>query len=640
MVRDAYAEITKQLRNKVRAQVMEEEITDIERRMKDIKKRFAQMGVEMLEETSLDGKISFGLPTQNENGLNVFYTDEDLEKLNQYNSLLAEQEKLLSDLTQIEIKKPAKEDSEKNMSGNELTESEEKKAEKLYQKINKLAEDSRLLLEKKDEQSEDRVKLKYSRLETEALKYYDKSHKIFALLEEAQQNELAKVRNDAWDKELAELDKEFQEKLKAIDKNYEDIKKLRHGLGDSIAKNAADEASAQAEMLQKVVSDEKNSVSVRRDALLKLHKAELFEIAERKRAEREAYEEQLGNVSLTEAERAELAEKITQLETDSLSQNLLIHEKYYDAVAQLEEDSFNKKLDGLNNYSSKLMGIYNTLNNVTVNQEQSRIDSLNREYENELQKLEEQNNSKLISDEAYKNKKKQLDDKYRKEEGKIKAQQFERQKTADLIQAGINTAVSITKAFATFGWPAGILPAGFALAEGLAQQAAISSKKAPEFGTGADLRGVGKKHSEGGIIAELERDEVVLSAKTVANNEPIVNALLDASLNKGGAKVDLPSNPILDFTPYFTAKKLLFASGGRVGSQVSTSTINNHYTSPTQVPSELMDLMVELNGAVSILNTTLKNGINAVYDDDELLFLRRRLSQLERLEGLNNIKKS
>lgn len=503
---------------------------------------------------------------------------------------------------------------------------DDKSSEILYEKIKKLAEDNRIALGKEDTLTEERVRLKYSRMEAEGLKYFDKTHDYFVQLEQAKNDELEKVRNESWEKEVSAMDKQFQEDLKRIEKNYAEVKKLRQSLTDAVAKNAADELAAHHSMLENIVGDEKRSVSERKSAQEELFKNELAQLEQKQQTQKTALEEQMKAVELTDAQRTEMAAQLVQLDANTANQRLLIEQTYQDAVADMEAAALQRKVNAVADFATNATAVYSSINQVFDNGVEGRLNKLTEAHETELQQLEEQKNRKVISDAQYNQQKKAIDDKYRAEEAKIKERQFQRQKVADMVQAGINTAVSITKTFAQFGWPAGIIPASIALAGGLAQQAVIASKQTPKFGKGGDFRGKGRSHAQGGnpvldpitgqIIAELEEGEVLLSKATALNNAPIVDALLDSSMNNGGAAINLPTNPILDFAPFFNAQKIMMATGGRMGEVTATSTVTKETTHNYHLPPEFAALVANVQTTVNRLNNTLQNGISARFNPE------------------------
>jgi TP901 family phage tail tape measure protein len=130
----------------------------------------------------------------------------------------------------------------------------------------------------------------------------------------------------------------------------------------------------------------------------------------------------------------------------------------------------------------------------------------------------------------------------------IEREAFERQKKFSTIQAIINGALAITKILAEYPkFDFGIATAigiGLAVATTAAQVAVIRNQK---FSKGGVFQGA--SHAEGGIaaidsrtgqkVAEFEGNEpyMILSRDTYKNNKQVVDALLDSSMNRGGAAI-------------------------------------------------------------------------------------------------------
>ena len=147
--------------------------------------------------------------------------------------------------------------------------------------------------------------------------------------------------------------------------------------------------------------------------------------------------------------------------------------------------------------------------------EHKRIDD---EAESKKKALEDQRNKGIISEKKYQKELEKVDKDAdaRRQDAERKA--FEEKKRLDVKSALINTALSITKTFAMYGWPWGIIPAAIAAATGAVQVAAIQSQR---YAKGGIL--VGKSHAEGGIKGhingnpiEVEGGEVVINKRSAA----------------------------------------------------------------------------------------------------------------------------
>ena len=174
--------------------------------------------------------------------------------------------------------------------------------------------------------------------------------------------------------------------------------------------------------------------------------------------------------------------------------------------------------------------------------EQERIDA---ERDSELKSLELRYNKGLISEKAYNKAVEATNAEADRKKEEAERAAFERDKQLKIKQVMIETALSIAKTFALYGWPLGIVPAAFAAAEGAVQVAVISAQQYAKGGIipiGNGKNGVsmgmlqGPSHSQGGIPlmvngqpvnAEVEGGEIlaVINKRSAAQYLPLFSAI-------------------------------------------------------------------------------------------------------------------
>jgi TP901 family phage tail tape measure protein len=260
-------------------------------------------------------------------------------------------------------------------------------------------------------------------------------------------------------------------------------------------------------------------------------------------------------------------DKIALAQVMGEDEELLEREKQ-ERISAIKREHLMKQVEELQAYwgaASQFVDIY--LANKT-NQEAAHIDNLNRDRDAEMANLERLRAADKLSDSAYKEQQFRLNEKYNQKEAAIKRKAFERQKNADIIQAGINAGLAATKTLAQLGLPLAV-PALITLATMTAAQiVAIQNKPVPQFGEGGWLKG--PRHSGGGMpvidpltgnsVAEVEGGEVIGSRGFVAKNPQLAAAVVAASRDGGRAiTVDelIGGQYRLD-----TAGKRVFADGG------------------------------------------------------------------------------
>lgn len=130
------------------------------------------------------------------------------------------------------------------------------------------------------------------------------------------------------------------------------------------------------------------------------------------------------------------------------------------------------QLEGLSNIASQNQDIDNQN---AIKREQEKNDQIKSGLKDQLDKG-------LIDQKAYDAKVAELDKQLNDKQNELKRQSFIAQKDADLIQAGINTALAVTRALATPpGFPLNAPSVVLTGALGLAQIALISQRPVPEF---------------------------------------------------------------------------------------------------------------------------------------------------------------
>lgn len=174
--------------------------------------------------------------------------------------------------------------------------------------------------------------------------------------------------------------------------------------------------------------------------------------------------------------------------------------------------------------------------------EQERIDA---ERDSELKSLELRYNKGLMSEKAYNKAVDATNAEADRKKEEAERAAFERDKQLKIKQVMIETALSIAKTFAMYGWPLGIVPAAFAAAEGAVQVAVISAQQYAKGGIipiGDGKNGVsmgmlqGPSHAQGGIPlmvngqpvnAEVEGGEIlaVINKRSAAQYLPLFSAI-------------------------------------------------------------------------------------------------------------------
>nr|DAS41199.1 MAG TPA: tail tape measure protein [Caudoviricetes sp.] len=227
--------------------------------------------------------------------------------------------------------------------------------------------------------------------------------------------------------------------------------------------------------------------------------------------------------------------------------------------------------------------------------EQERIDA---ERDSELKSLELRYNKGLMSEKAYNKAVDATNAEADRKKEEAERAAFERDKQLKIKQVMIETALSIAKTFAMYGWPLGIVPAAFAAAEGAVQVAVISAQQYAKGGIipiGDGKNGVsmgmlqGPSHSQGGIPLMVNGQPV---------NAEVEGGEILAVINKRSAAQYLPL-----FSAINATNGVKFENGGVVGSGWSLPT-----PAPRPMSGEQF-IAARIESAIKNMDINFNNGI-------------------------------
>jgi len=216
-------------------------------------------------------------------------------------------------------------------------------------------------------------------------------------------------------------------------------------------------------------------------------------------------------------------------------------------------------------------------------------------YNAQSDALNKQLEDGLITENEYLTQKANIDKQFKKQEAKIKEEQFKKQKQADLISSIINTAVGVTQAIPNVPLMAiaGIL--------GATQTALIASQPTPKFAKGGVFGG--NSHANGGTKGvfsdgtkiEVEKDEAFFVLNKKATQK--ISALSNLNQSTGGVP--------------------LMANGGAVNfnSGMTASVVASNVDSQNNMTNQLLSLITNLPTpvvAVQDINNAQNSLMNVV----------------------------
>ena len=224
-------------------------------------------------------------------------------------------------------------------------------------------------------------------------------------------------------------------------------------------------------------------------------------------------------------------------------------QKAYNAKTEEEKkQSLERIANEIGKYGQAAQNILNPVAQLIGNAAEKQIQQIEEKTAKRMNALDSQRDRGLINEDQYQKKKIAIEKKAQKELGQQRRKQAIADRIAAQAQVVFSTAEAIAKAWAaspkTFGLP---WSAAAAVMGGL-QSAAIWTAPLPTYKYGGTFGGVpdGPTHENGGIslinsqtgrkVGEMEGGEpyMILSRATYANNGPLIDKLLNASMNEGG----------------------------------------------------------------------------------------------------------
>lgn len=388
--------------------------------------------------------------------------------------------------------------------------------------------------------------------------------------------------------EINNFDKAQQTKLKLAEGYaFESAKFLKTGLDDDGGKNATKILKTQFELLQEQIAKLKTQIengiytekNVSKDIALLAKLEQKVKDVEKAFSVLTGEDAQLNYESAIKDSEAFLTEVGKQADDDlkdrrkadkkAIEDKLSANKEFYlrrkeqagDNQAQLDIENENEILGDIEVYKAAIAAGEDYGNKLLAAEDKLRLLRLanDRKYAKEKQKIEEEvtmasiqiaqtasneifqrqrdnananANAEISNLEALKEKKIISEEEFAKRKADIMNRNAEAQRQSDLAQISVNTALSIIKTFAQLGFPAGVIPAALAAAEGLVQYSFAASQPLPKFyakGTDRVTGGIAGKDS---VSAMLMPNEAVIPAKANMERQGLAKAWIGGDLDR------------------------------------------------------------------------------------------------------------
>lgn len=338
-------------------------------------------------------------------------------------------------------------------------------------------------------------------------------------LQKIHEKEIQKIKDDAAkkdeekrkadeDKKIAEMEKAYQDFQKGLTKQTEALSREY-----AIREKDLKAAYARGEMSEEDYQDELTKIKL--DALLDVNNKTI-----------EALQKELNNAELSDDKRAELSNKLADLQIQNENAVLDATIKANDDKVKADKDAVAKRIEVANALSQATMEIFGGIAEFQKQQSENRIAELEQQQEKNdetFEKAQSNLDNSIMSDENRAAKQKEINEKKAAADKEIadkiqaeKIKQAKWDKANSLVQAIISNGLVILNASQTKPFiPLGLIAAGLAATMGAIQIATIASQQIPAYERGTDnhpggLSLWGEKRPE---IAVTPTGDVLLAEK-------------------------------------------------------------------------------------------------------------------------------
>lgn len=255
------------------------------------------------------------------------------------------------------------------------------------------------------------------------------------------------------------------------------------------------------------------------------------------------------------------------------------------------QQGLNLMSNALNEFANAAFSIFNSISQMQSNAAQAEFEAYSEAQDKKSKALKKQLDSGLISQAKYDAEVAKMEEEKAKKEKEMKHEQFEREKTANIIQTIISGAVAAATTLAQWGVPWGLIPMGISLAMTAAETALVAAQPNP-YARGGFIRGkqIAMMGEEGD---EWVASHMLLSDKKTA---PVISAL--EKYQQGDSRaLDLLSVPEPSW------EKLQQSSRKLSRTFASSNPVNNYYytNSNNTTTGDNKDLLAEIRQMNSYL---------------------------------------
>lgn len=303
---------------------------------------------------------------------------------------------------------------------------------------------------------------------------YKGNAEMLELIEKRHQQALAKIRIDAENAEMKRLQEQHDLQRKQLEDDYQ--KQI------SAAKTGGEKAMLQREMAASLAEFDKSylvKLATYLEQIVSSGKIDDILLTDEQKRE---FETKLADIN-TQIEEA--VQKITGEEWAKkgigggslfgVSQQTWEQFFYNLTKGKAGIEDLETALDALGGAAQEGFKLASQAIAMTSAKEQEELKAYQKANDAKKKDLQKRLDAGLMTQAQYDAELERMQEEQDAKEEELAIRQAEREKRMNIVQAIINTALSVTKTFAQFGWPAGVAPAAIASALGAAQVAMMAA---------------------------------------------------------------------------------------------------------------------------------------------------------------------
>jgi TP901 family phage tail tape measure protein len=306
---------------------------------------------------------------------------------------------------------------------------------------------------------------------------YENQAAVLESIEKKHQNNLLKIKQESWDRELTRLETRHN-----VEKQH--ISSVYTGKISTVAPNSRE---AKKYEVEKNYATRESDLAYLNELLLKLEQIKAdggFDGLQLPQDELDKYNLKLEQTKTKINELVAAKNKtdgglfsgtgkgslfgVSQSDWNSFFANI--------ETGKNKAETLSTALNAIGGFAQEGFQLANQAIALTNAKEEASFKEYQKNNEKKKKSLESRYDAGLVSEEQYNAQVEAMEEEEDAKQEEMELKQAKRTKAINLIQSIINTALSVTKTIAQWGWPAGAIPAGIVAAFGAAQTAMIAAQ--------------------------------------------------------------------------------------------------------------------------------------------------------------------